>query len=102
MVEITLETVENDWRHREKPHGIDNRVPRILHKSVDPLGLEVTQESNNEWWIHEEPLERLEPWIHMLLTNKSQFFKRIYIRTIRPGTTRQRTNHPKIKSIEKT
>ena len=49
-VEITLENVENDWRHREGPHG--NRVPRILHERVDPLGQEVTQESNREMWIH--------------------------------------------------
>ena len=40
-VEITLETVENYWHHREKPHSIGNRAPRILRKRVNPLGLEV-------------------------------------------------------------
>ena len=29
-IKITLETVENDWCHRENPHSIDDRVPHIL------------------------------------------------------------------------
>ena len=44
-VEITLETVENEWRHREKP-------PRILQERVDSLGQEVRKKEITSYGLN--------------------------------------------------
>ena len=54
-VEITLETIENVRNQLENSHGIDNRVPRILHVRVDLFGRFVTQEKNRVWGMSSEP-----------------------------------------------